>query len=147
MASAMPRLRVRLDRELRHAACNSPRMNARIRVIAAAALLMPLAAGARGPFTSLHPEEAYPNGLPPLASPGPDVDFIKLVQIRLLERGFDVGLINGDLANKTQTALAQFQIANNLPASGALDDATLDALDIQRPVEAASAASGGSGGE
>jgi peptidoglycan hydrolase-like protein with peptidoglycan-binding domain len=50
-----------------------------------------------------------PVGLPRLASPGP----------------YD--------GEKTQAALAQFQIANLLPASGALDDQTLRALGVQRP--------------
>ena len=117
-------------------------MNARIRVIAAAALLVPLAAAARGPFTSLHPEDAYPDNVEPVATPGPDADFIKQVQSKLHEWGFDAGPVNGDFGSKTQTALAQFQIANNIPASGTLDDATLDALDVQRPEVSASAASG-----
>jgi peptidoglycan hydrolase-like protein with peptidoglycan-binding domain len=81
----------------------------------------------------IHPEEAYPDDLPPLASPGPYAELIKQVQEKLHEHGFDAGPVNGQFGTKTQAALAQFQLAQTLPASGMLDDDTLRALDVQRP--------------
>ena len=84
----------------------------------------------------MKPAEAIPDNLPRLASPGPYDNFIKEVQVKLIEAGFDAGPINGDFGEKTQAALAQYQLANLLPASGALDGATLLALDVQRPADA-----------
>jgi peptidoglycan hydrolase-like protein with peptidoglycan-binding domain len=81
----------------------------------------------------MHPEEALPDNLPLLASPGPYAEFIKDVQQTLHQRGFDAGPVNGAFGTKTQAALAQFQLANTLPASGALDDETLRALGVERP--------------
>jgi peptidoglycan hydrolase-like protein with peptidoglycan-binding domain len=92
----------------------------------------------------MNPEEAIPDNLPRMTAPGPYDDFIKQVQQKLNELGFDAGPVNGDFGEKTQAALAQFQLANLLPASGALDDGTLRGLGIQRPGEAEpSAASDG----
>ena len=94
----------------------------------------------------IHPEEAIPNNLPRMTEPGPFDDFIKQVQQKLNDLGFDAGPVNGDLGLKTQAAIAQFQLANTLPASGSLDDQTLLALDVQRPAVTAegSAAAGSS---
>lgn len=109
-------------------------MNLRNRfLVLGAALLMPLGALAAKEITSLHPEEAYPDDAARLASPGPYDDFIKQVQQNLHKQGFDAGPINGDFGAKTQAALAQFQLSQDLPASGALDDGTLEALGVQRP--------------
>ncbi len=88
---------------------------------------------AANPIGAMHPEESIPDNLPRMPSPGPYDDFIKQVQQKLHEAGFDAGPVNGDFGEKTQAALAQFQLANLLPASGALDGATLLALDLQRP--------------
>lgn len=84
-------------------------------------------------FTSNHPEEAHPNDAPPLVSEGPYSEFISEVQRRLHQAGFDAGPVNGDFGQKTQAALAQYQISESIPASGALDDETLRALDVKRP--------------
>ena len=88
-----------------------------------------------------HPEEAYPDNLPALASAGPYASFIQDVQEKLHQYGFDAGPVNGQFGTKTQAALAQFQLAMTLPASGALDDDTLRALGVSRP-ESSSAAGG-----
>ena len=93
-------------------------------------LLLPLSVFAVDDITSLHPEDAYPNDAPRMTSPGPFAPLISEVQQRLHREGFDAGPVNGDFGPKTQAALAQFQIANNIPASGMLDRATLDALAI-----------------
>lgn len=90
----------------------------------------------------IRPAEAIPDNLPRAASPGPYDDFIKEVQRKLHELGFDAGPVNGDFGEKTQAALAQFQLANLLPASGALDGATLLALDVVRPSAPDNAAAG-----
>src|SRR5690349_2642669 len=100
-----------------------------------------LLAGAAAPALAqkavgdIHPEDAIPDNLPRMTAPGPYDDFIKQVQQKLNELGFDAGPVNGDFGVKTQAALAQFQLANVLPVSGALDDQTLLALDVRRPVD------------
>ena len=83
-----------------------------------------------GAFNEIHPEEAYPDNLPRLTAEGDDSDLIRKVQRRLRDRGFDAGPANGDFGAKTQAALAQFQLAQNLPVSGGLDSPTLDALGV-----------------
>ena len=83
-----------------------------------------------GEFNEIHPEEAYPDNLPRLTAEGDDSQLIRQVQRRLRERGFDAGPVTGDFGAKTQAALAQFQLAQNLPVSGGLDSPTLDALGV-----------------
>jgi len=113
-----------------------------IRALAvAAALLGPASAFSGTALSTLHPEQAIPDNLPPMASPGPYGDFIKQVQQKLHEQGFDAGPVNGDFGTKTQAALAQFQLSQTMPASGMLDGDTLRNLGVARPQEA-SAASG-----
>lgn len=111
-------------------------MTSRALLINSAALLIPFSVIAATPFTSNHPEEAYPDNAPLLASPGPNAEFIKQVQHKLHEQGFDAGPINGDFGAKTQTALGQFQLSRVLPASGALDDQTLAELGVTRAAQA-----------
>jgi peptidoglycan hydrolase-like protein with peptidoglycan-binding domain len=111
------------------------------RSLAFVLLLAPLAAGAAGAFTSLHPEEAYPDPTG-TASPDPYSGFITKVQEKLRELGFDAGPPNGDFGAKTQTALGQFQLANGLPVSGQLDDRTLGVLGVSRDVQSAEASTG-----
>ena len=92
------------------------------------------------------PAEAIPDNLPRMTAPGPYDDMIKQVQEKLNGLGFDAGTVNGDFGEKTQAALAQFQLANLLPASGALDDATLKELGVDRPSDG-KAMVGSSGGQ
>jgi len=94
------------------------------------------AAVAATPFTSNHPEEAYPDNAPALTSGGQYSDLLRQVQQRLLALGFDAGPANGDDTSKTQAALAQFQLSRTLPASGALDDQTLAELGVVRTAPA-----------
>ena len=101
-------------------------------------LLTPLSAIAAGAFTSLHPEEAYPDPTEQVSA-HPYTDFIRQVQEKLLELGFAAGPVNGDFGAKTQAALAQFQLSRAIPASGALDDTTLSELGVRREVAEASA--------
>jgi hypothetical protein len=102
------------------------------RALAAVALLVsPALTVSGGPFTSLHPEEAYPDPEVP-AYFGPHADMVSEVQRRLRVLGFDPGPINGEFGAKTQAALAQFQLSATIPASGSLDDATLAELGIER---------------
>lgn len=95
------------------------------------ALLAPIVALAATPFTSSHPEDSYPDNAPALAEPGDYADLFKQVQEKLRAQGFDAGPVNGDWTTKTQAALAQFQRARDLPASGSLDDKTLAELGIE----------------
>ena len=95
-------------------------------------LLAPLgAAAAGGAFTSLHPEEALPDPVE-RASSHPYSDFISRVQEKLNSLGFAAGPVNGDFGEKTQAALAQFQLSRTIPASGQLDDPTLYELGLER---------------
>jgi hypothetical protein len=59
--------------------------------------------------------------------------FIREVQEELRALGFYAGPVNGDFGEKTQAALAQFQLSRVIPASGQLDDQTLSELGLQRP--------------
>jgi peptidoglycan hydrolase-like protein with peptidoglycan-binding domain len=113
-------------------------MTIRIFLTASALLLASASAFAGKAVGDMHPEEAIPNNLPVLASPGPYADFIKQVQETLHARGFDAGPVNGAFGTKTQAALAQFQLAMALPASGALDDETLRELGLERPSDVTS---------
>jgi len=92
------------------------------------------------------PAEAIPDNLPRMAAPGPYDGMVREVQEKLNALGFDAGPVNGDFGEKTQAALAQFQLANLLPASGALDNATLKELGVERPSDA-NAVVGSSSGE
>ena len=86
-----------------------------------------------GPTFSMNqPQEQYPDEAPPLTSGGPYEALLKQVQEKLNARGFYSGPANGAFTTKTQAALAQFQMANVLPASGALDEATLAELGVER---------------
>ncbi|HWM44074.1 MAG TPA: peptidoglycan-binding domain-containing protein, partial [Burkholderiales bacterium] len=58
--------------------------------------------------------------------------FIGRVQERLRALGFDAGPVNGDFGEKTQAALAQFQLSRAIPASGQLDEQTLAELGVTR---------------
>lgn len=111
-------------------------MNFRIPLLAIAALLLPASASAAGSFASDHPEEAYPNNMPRMTAPGPYDDLVKQVQEKLHAEGFDAGPVNGDFGTKTQAALAQYQLSQGLPASGALDEATLNELGVQADAQA-----------
>ena len=117
-----------------------------LRNLACAILLAaaPLGAGAAGAFTALHPEEAYPDPAQS-GSPDPYTGFIRSVQEKLREFGFDAGPPNGDFGAKTQAALAQFQLSRDLAVSGQLDDQTLAELGVRRElVQAPAEASSGS---
>ena len=74
-------------------------------------------------------------------------DFVKQAQERLKVLGFYDGPVNGDFGPYTQAALAQFQLANVLPASGALDAETSLALGIARDASAAGGSTAQLGGE
>src|SRR5688572_13622396 len=59
-----------------------------------------------------------------------DVEDVRQVQIMLRNRGFDPGDINGMVSSQTQEALRQFQVANNLPVTGRIDQQTQRALGV-----------------
>jgi len=110
--------------------------------LVASALLIgaSLPALADQPVGAMHPEETIPDNLPRMSSPGPYDEFTRQMQQKLNELGFDAGPVNGDFGAKTQAALAQFQLASLLPASGMPDAMTLLELDLQRPQSDAAAA-------
>jgi peptidoglycan hydrolase-like protein with peptidoglycan-binding domain len=114
-------------------------MNLRSLIIVGASVVIAGPALAGTALSTLHPEEAYPDNAPPLlASPGPYGGFIREVQQKLHDEGFDAGPVNGDFGSKTQAALVQFQLSRTLPASGMLDEQTLSQLDVRRPPSTAS---------
>jgi peptidoglycan hydrolase-like protein with peptidoglycan-binding domain len=112
--------------------------------IALAATLASFGTAARNPLTALHPEEFYADDMAPLATPDEFGPFITRVQEKLKLLGFDAGPANGAFGTKTQAALAQFQISNTIPASGQLDEVTLQALGVSRDAPAEPAAVAGS---
>lgn len=101
------------------------------RTFIAVILFAPLGAIAAGAFTSLHPEEAHPDPVETSAA-GPYSGFISQVQEKLRALGFDAGPVNGEFGEKTQAALAQFQLSRTIPASGQLDEQTLGELGVER---------------
>lgn len=100
-------------------------MRLRNPLFAGALLALAGSAFAGSAVSDMHPEEAYPNDAPVLASPGPYADLLRQVQEKLHGLDFDPGPVNGASTSKTQAALAQFQLSRNLPASGMLDQLTL----------------------
>lgn len=58
-------------------------------------------------------------------------DDIRRAQEALKGKGFDPGAISGRMHARTQEALRQFQTANDLPATGVLDQKTADKLGIK----------------
>jgi peptidoglycan hydrolase-like protein with peptidoglycan-binding domain len=100
-------------------------------LVATAAFVAQTASAGQSPN---HPEATYPDDIPVLTSPGgPYTDFFRAIQQKLHEAGFDAGPVNGNFGIKTQAALAQYQLSQNLPASGMTDEETLKALGVQRP--------------
>jgi peptidoglycan hydrolase-like protein with peptidoglycan-binding domain len=104
-----------------------------------ASLVFPLSALASGPFTGNHPEESLPDNAQQVSS-DPYQPMVRQVQERLHQLGFDAGPVNGEFSEKTQAALAQFQLSLVIPASGQLDALTLNELGVSTE----SASAGGS---
>jgi peptidoglycan hydrolase-like protein with peptidoglycan-binding domain len=118
-------------------------MKALLGALGALLIGVSLPALADQPVGAMHPEESIPANLPRMTSPGPYDEFTKQIQQKLNELGFDAGPINGDFGAKTQAALAQFQIASLLPASGMPDAMTLLELDLKRPQSTPDASAAG----
>ena len=57
---------------------------------------------------------------------------IRNAQIALIARGYNAGAIDGQWSPSTQSAVRRFQADQRLAQSGALDDATLSALGLNR---------------
>jgi peptidoglycan hydrolase-like protein with peptidoglycan-binding domain len=64
------------------------------------------------------------------ASPGTNSAVVLRAQIQLRQLGYYTGPTDGDLEDSTKDAITRYQLAKRLPASGALDDATLASLGI-----------------
>ena len=132
-------------------------MNVAILFLIAAVFLMP--AGARAADGPEQPKSQASQAAPPEQQPPAQaaeparesaqqapqdlyIEVNKQVQERLRALGFYHGPVNGDIGPNTQAALAQFQLSVPVPASGALDDATLAALGVERRSSASAGASG-----
>jgi peptidoglycan hydrolase-like protein with peptidoglycan-binding domain len=74
------------------------------------------------------------------ASQDPYAEVNKQVQEKLRDLGFYEGPVNGDFGFYTQAALAQFQLARLLPASGMLDKETQAALGVEFEASASTGA-------
>jgi peptidoglycan hydrolase-like protein with peptidoglycan-binding domain len=59
-----------------------------------------------------------------------DLEDVRQAQMALRNRGFDPGEMNGMISSQTQEAIRHFQMANNLPVTGKLDQQTQAALGI-----------------
>lgn len=61
---------------------------------------------------------------------GTDHELVRAVQEQLSEAGFDPGEVTGSHTEQTRQAVADFQLQHGLNATGAVDESTLEALDI-----------------
>ena len=96
------------------------------------ACFMVLAQGAfASEVTSLHPEASIPDPAKPVEA-GEYSGLISQVQEKLNALGFEAGPVNGEWNEKTQAALAQFQLSLVIPAGGQLDEQTLTELGVER---------------
>jgi peptidoglycan hydrolase-like protein with peptidoglycan-binding domain len=60
----------------------------------------------------------------------PKQQHVREAQQELMERGYDVGSVDGQLGPKTSSALREFQQAEGIQPSGQLDRPTLEKLEI-----------------
>lgn len=60
---------------------------------------------------------------------------IQQVQTNLTAQGFDPGVLDGVMADRTMAAIEDFQSKSNLPVTGKLDDVTLDKLAIRLTID------------
>jgi N-acetylmuramoyl-L-alanine amidase len=61
--------------------------------------------------------------------PAPEEQALKGVQMRLLNLGYECGTVDGNVGQRTRTALALFQADEDLEITGQPDDATLKKLE------------------
>jgi peptidoglycan hydrolase-like protein with peptidoglycan-binding domain len=100
-------------------------------VLAAIIAGLPAAAIAQSADTPKEPEKAQPDTTVTMIAANPYEDLFKQVQEQLRANGFDPGPPDGTFNSKTQAALAQFQLSRAMPASGALDEPTLNELGVE----------------
>jgi peptidoglycan hydrolase-like protein with peptidoglycan-binding domain len=60
-------------------------------------------------------------------------DNLKLVQERLKAEGVYAGPVDGEMNTQTEAALRAYQAKQNIPVSGAADEATLKQLQLELP--------------
>ena len=102
------------------------------RLLVVVCMTLALGAFAADAATSLHPESAIPDSAAGGTALGDYSGLIRQVQDKLNALGFDAGPANGEWNEKTQAALAQFQLSVPLPAGGQLDQPTLAELGVER---------------
>ncbi len=76
------------------------------------------------------PRAAVRPTLPNTAQVAAPLVIVLRVQAELREKGYYNGLIDGQLSETTKDAVKRFQLVKGLPATGALDDATLASLGV-----------------
>ena len=89
--------------------------------------LVSLPAMAQEPQAAAGETVSQPQQQGPYADP-----LVMRVQEQLNALGFDAGPPNGEWNERTQAALAQFQLSRIIPAGGQLDDLTLGELGVVR---------------
>jgi hypothetical protein len=83
-------------------------------------------------YLAVNPEQASRTLPRQPRQPAVQRSTIREVQERLADRGFNPGPLDGQMGEKTQFALLQFQRAHGLPPTGGLDEATRAALGLDQ---------------
>jgi len=86
-----------------------------------------------GIYTPPDTTTTTPYSPPPVTYRGELQSMVMRAQLALQARGYDPGVIDGVLGDKTRTALRTYQQDSGLPASGRLDAKTLVSLGITAP--------------
>jgi peptidoglycan hydrolase-like protein with peptidoglycan-binding domain len=89
--------------------------------------LLSLPAVGQDPQAAAGETVSQPQAQGPYADP-----LVMRVQEQLNTLGFDAGPPNGEWNERTQAALAQFQLSRTIPAGGQLDERTLGELGVVR---------------
>jgi peptidoglycan hydrolase-like protein with peptidoglycan-binding domain len=94
-----------------------------------------------GASSSMQHMSAKPMGAKTMGA-GLSRDSIRQVQQNLQAKGYDPGPVDGVVGKKTRSAIAAFQKARGMPATGAPDAATISALSPSGPAAGSGMTSG-----